>query len=218
MSILENWQRLDKFWKELDFEKLQACNIEVRKKLDENLSHTQSDLDDLKDIIIDFSSIERKFISATKEEIKILQNRLGIKLPNSFKESLQINVGDVIDGEYIYPWLGGWNCMLNIDDMMKYSLDKTEYYCIQKQTISFQERINLPIEYAYWNKKWLVFYDCNGDEQYVLNLDDTSSNYGEVLSVDMEFSTIERLANSYEEWFDIATEETLKYGEILFLE
>jgi len=217
MTIQKNWQRLYKFWKELNYQKLKACDLLYRKALDEDLVYTKDEIDNLKKKILDFSLIKRELNPASNKEIDSLKKELNIVLPQSFEESLKVNVGDVHKGEYIYTWLGGWNRMLDINDMIKYFLDKTKYYCMQNKDKSFQDVNNLPNEYAYWNKKWLVFLDYNQDEQYVLNLDHTSLNYGEVLSVSMEFSTIERVANSYEEWFEIATKETLTYGEILFI-
>lgn len=217
MTIHENWQRLYKFWKELNFKKLKACDLAYRKVLDEDLLYTKDDIDNLQNKILDYSSIEREFHPANKEDIESLKKELAIVLPQSFEESLKINVGDIHKNDYIYTWLGSWHCMLDIHDMIQYSLDKNQYFFMKEKGISFHDIGDLSNKYAYWNNKYLVFYDYNQDEQYVLNLDNTDVNYGEVLSISMEFSSIERLANSYEEWFTIATEETLTYGEILFI-
>jgi len=217
MTIVKNWQKLYKFWKELDFEKLKACDLALKKVLDEDSIYNKDEIDILKQQILDWSLIKIKFNPATNKDIKYLEKKLNVILSNDFKESLEINVGDIYQNEYIYSWLGNWHHMLSIEDMIKYTLNKREYYLIEKKTKSFEYINDLPNEYSYWNKKWLIFYDYNQDEQYIVNLDNSSLFYGEILEVSMEFSTIRRLANSYMEWFNIATKERLTYGEILFI-
>ena len=189
MTIEENWNRLKLFWDTITFEEFKKLDEEERIGCEETLEYTQKDILELHNKV----STKRAFSPASDEEINRIEKELDVVLPDSFKQSLKINAKDPI-----YPFLGGWNSVLKINFMIDFSL-------------SFKT-------YSISNKKWVVFFEWNMDYFAVLNLDTENLNYGEVLCVCPENVNIEKWADSYEEWFNMAVEETITYGELQILD
>jgi len=61
-------------------------------------------------------------------------------------------------------------------------------------------------------KEWIPIYDWNTDYRVVIDM--LSENKGQIIVVFLEDGTLAKWTDSYEEWFELAIDEVLKYGEL----
>jgi len=61
-------------------------------------------------------------------------------------------------------------------------------------------------------KGWIPIYDWNSD--YIVAIDMLSKNKGQVIVFCLEFGTVAKWTDSYEEWFELVVNEVLQYGEL----
>lgn len=213
MSVKTNWERLLRFWQELDFDTAKKHYYELRVSKRDNLEFSPDDIEKIEKLV----SVHREFKPATDDEIFEVEKKLNVKLPIDFKESLQINNHETAVDIYLYSWLGGGNHMLECKDMVTFSLDNREMFSLDNRELDFEvfdQRINLTEEYTYWNDKWVIIFDWNMDYLAVLDLREDPKYYGKVLCTDIEFGKIAKWADSYADWFEIVTNEVLEYGEL----
>lgn len=205
MSVKENWDRLFKYWDELTFEKAKEREASFRSRNGDTSEFDSEDLQMIRKAV----ALKRELTGATEKEITELEHALDVKLPQYFKESLQINCTDPVSDGYVYPWLNHSNLLSNCKSMVEFSLDQRIYNEFPYETI-----LNLPEDSLQWNEKWVIFFDWNMDYFGVLDLREGLDSYGQVLLVCNEDGVIAKWANSYEEWFQMAVEEVLEFGEL----
>ena len=207
MTIKENWERLYKFWDELDVERAKAYDEVVRKEIGDTLEYAEQDIQRLEK----WASFEREWKSASTDEIKDLESNLGVALPKSFNESLSINAYEPQDQGFVYPWLGSFNMMQNPEEIVEITTENREdldYEVFEDPNDLMQE------DYEMWSDKWIVIFDWNGNYCAVLDLREDEEFYGNVLCMCIEDGTIAKWADSYEEWFELVVDEVLRYGQL----
>jgi len=204
LSVKANWEKLYKFWQELDFDTAKKYDYELRVRIGDTLEYSQDDIEKIKKSV----SVHREFKPASIDEIQDVESKLNVNLPDDFKESLNINAYEFID-KYAYPWLGGWNNLFNCKDIVSFTLSKRKL-----DFEAFSNRINLTDEYGFWSDKWIIIFDWNMDYLVALDLSDDPNKYGQVLCLCIEDGTIAKWTDSYDAWFEEAVNEVLQYGEL----
>lgn len=140
---------------------------------------------------------------ASKDELDELQKILQVNLPKAFLDNFAICNEDLRykDQENWVYWFG-----------------PESRYVINKEDNSYNDLVTMykemnDIYRDEWNKKWIPFYDWNGNYNLVLDM----NNNGRVFVFDPEMA--ERIdkyvwTNSYEEWLEIVAKEVEQYGEL----
>jgi cell wall assembly regulator SMI1 len=206
--VAENWNRLFNFWNKINFNDIERFDYENRIRIGDTLVYTEEDEQKLKKLI----SVNREFSPASLDEILKLEEVLNIKLPISFKESLQINDKDIIENHNFYPWLGGWNQLFSCKDIINHELELQKYRWFCKNG-SF-EYIFGDVENPKYSepKEWIPICNWNGD--YIIAIDMLSKNKGQIIVYSNEDSIVSKWTDSYEDWFKVVVDEVLKYGEL----
>ena len=137
--------------------------------------------------------------STIKEKIAEFESSFEINFPQDFRESFLI-----CDERYILKTneKKGW---LGENELYSFSSNKYDWYNIfevNKQIFSFANDIG-------WNKKWIQFYDYETWYSAVL---DTET--GKVYCYENETGINVLWANSFTEWFKMAVDEVIQYGEL----
>lgn len=205
MSVKANWERLYKFWHELDFDTAKKNDYEIKKSIGDILEFSEDDIERIKDLV----SINREFKPASDDEILEVETKLNITLPENFKESLKINAFETNVQDFVYPWLGGWNILLNCEEMLSFTLRSRKL-----DFDVFDNRIELNDEYRRWNEKWVIIFQWNMDYFIVLDLSDDPKKYGQVLCLCIEDGSIAKWADSFKTWFEEAVNEVEQFGEL----
>lgn len=127
-------------------------------------------------------------------------------IPESFLESLSLcNESN--------RWFGfdSWGLLLGIEEIIEMSdsfKDSPSHINGSYQIVG--EGITNPTMLL--PKQWIPIYDWNGN--YIVAIDMLSKNKGQIIVFCLEFSTVAKWTDSYEEWFELAVDEVLKYGEL----
>jgi len=140
---------------------------------------------------------------ASKDELDELQKILQVNLPKSFLDNFAICNEDLRyeNQEKWVSWFG-----------------PESRYVVNKEDISFNDLVTIykemnDIYREEWNKKWIPFYDWNGNYNLVLDM----NNNGRIFVFDPEMAEpIDKYVwtNSYEEWLEIVANEVELYGEL----
>ena len=141
--------------------------------------------------------LTKKCQGATEGKIAEVEKVFNVKLPKEFADSFRI-----CDDRYILytSKKRGW---FGEDDL--YSLSNTKY-----GGYNLLQANKLKVTYyTEWNKNWIEFYDYGTWYSAVL---DTIT--GKIYCYNNETGDYVVWSNSYKEWFGMAVNEVLKYGEI----
>jgi len=149
---------------------------------------------------------------ATVDEINKLEEKLSIQLPESFKQSLMISNGEIElnENEDLSTWFGDWNILLNCEEIFNIT---EEYRKIYTEGVKFDYSYEIKNKTLEWANEFIVFLSNNCDYYAVLDMREGDQK-GQVLAVDIEGGILAYWANSYEEWFKMAVDEVLEYGEL----
>jgi cell wall assembly regulator SMI1 len=134
---------------------------------------------------------------ATESEIMELEVALGIKLPESFKDSLRIHNGQSGDSQWL---VAGWELLSTQRILDEWTVWKELY---DKE--SFEEWSPEPqvgIANVWWQPAWIpITYNGCGDH-HCLDLAPTNeANKGQIISMWHDSEEREILGKSYKEWF-----------------
>lgn len=104
-----------------------------------------------------------------------------------------------------------WGSLYNIDDMLETSKNFSTF---KQENIGYYKEVlgNIKNPKMAMPKEWIPIYDWNSD--YIVVVDMLSKNKGQVIVFCLEFGTVAKWTDSYEEWFALAVDEVLKYGEL----
>ncbi len=141
-----------------------------------------------------------------KAEIEQLELKLGIPLPDSFKESLLLHNGmsrlvspywvfmDTDNIESIYAMWEFWN-----NEAVCYGhVDNDDLQAWAAEVLEQQTSIKGPVKPLLGNKKWIPFASDNGDIHLFLDFDPAEGGVpGQVIEVTPESSCWRVLADSY---------------------
>lgn len=150
---------------------------------------------------------------ATKEQLQALKN-LFEEIPEEYLASLKTCAVSRDDKGEFYYFIdaSGWGQLYGLEDIIKGILDYPKNTYISEKGA---------YEYVYGNvenptmllpKQWIPIFDWNAD--YTVAIDMLSKNKGQVIVFCLEDSTVAKWTDSYEEWFALAVDEVLKYGEL----
>ena len=142
---------------------------------------------------------------ATKLEIKDLERHFS-DIPASLLESLSTcNESN--------RWFGfnGWGLLYGSHEIIETS-KSLDGSCTKQKGIYkiVDHRITNPS--CLFPKEWIPIFDWNGD--YFVVIDMLSKPQGQIILISFEESKIVKWADSYEEWFEMAVDEVIKYGEL----
>lgn len=140
---------------------------------------------------------------ALKYELDELQKILQVNLPKAFLDNFAICNEDLRykDQENWVYWFG-----------------PESRYVVNKEDTSFNDLATMykemnDIYREEWDKKWIPFYDWNGNYNLILDM----NNNGRVIVFDPEMAEpFDKYVwtSSYEEWLEIVANEVEKYGEL----
>ena len=147
---------------------------------------------------------------ASSDDIKRVEEVIGIQLPDDFKEFLKIHDGEVGDG-----WLallGNGNQLLSCNHIIKqYELDQQigeDLYDPDMETIEFwKDRVggnvifvNGPVKPLMLHRKWIPLTCMNGDVFRYFDFDPAPGGIpGQIIEVDPEGCCYEVIATNFSE-------------------
>lgn len=144
-------------------------------------------------------------MGATNNDLEVLENGLGFKLPNSIKQSLRIHNGQ--DDPTTFYGLFNYNLFLSTQDILK-------DWKMMKWLFPDEERIEWlkagKIQNQIWNHKWIKFSDSEG-AGFVINL--APGPHGEIGQVFYRPNCGNPrgvLASSYESFLEAVTTQMLQ--------
>ena len=142
---------------------------------------------------------------ATELELNELKTYF-LEIPTSLLESLSVcNESN--------RWFGfnGWGLLYGSQEIIKTSKSFNNSPMKQGGAYKIVEPgITNPISLL--PKEWIPIFDWNG--HYIVAIDMLSKHKGQIILISIEDSKVVKWANSYEEWFKMAVDEVLKYGEL----
>ena len=153
---------------------------------------------------------------ASDEEIKKLEGNLSTDLPESFKKSLKISNGEIpvdTEDEDLSTWFGGWNKLLNCDEIFKISQDYYNHFNKEEDILPWNEIYRIKNIPQKWSEKFIIFFDNNCEIYGLLDMRENNGK-GQVFIADIEAGILAFWANSYEEWLEMAIDEVVQYGEL----
>jgi cell wall assembly regulator SMI1 len=137
---------------------------------------------------------------ATDDMIFDAEEKMGIRFPNDFVESLKIHNGQKDD---FYPGLIGGHQLLSVDEivaewqMWTNQLDKGVFY--DWDELNFNT--NKVKTDQWWRTKWIPIA-CRRNDNYCLDLDPSADgNQGQVIEFLHEYENREVVGASYKECF-----------------
>lgn len=151
----------------------------------------------------------------TETEVKDLEERLQIKLPNNFIDFYKIHNGQddatpwMIDGELLLSFEEIYNQWSIWDDLQRNKHFETD------NGEPFESDPEKGIKNVWWNSKWIPFtYDGSGNH-LCLDLDpDSGGNYGQVIRMWHDDSNRLLLAKSFTDWVKDYTKQ-LQNGNLV---
>ncbi len=150
---------------------------------------------------------------ATDEQIESLK-KLHDDIPESYIESLRIcNSPRDKDGDF-HSWLdqSDWGILYDTKKLIEFTnIDRQHGFSHEDGMFEYIKGDVINPKFSS-PKEWVLIYDWNTD--YTVAIDMLSSNKGQIIVFCREDSSLAKWTDSYEEWFELAVDEVLKYGEL----
>lgn len=140
---------------------------------------------------------KNKCIGASENELKQAEKELGVNFPKAFSDSFKI-----CDERYLFGQNGeiGW---FGQDDHFSIKHTYFDYFNIVQVNKEMRKYD------TYWKKEEIAFYTYETWYYFAIDV-----NTGKIYAYKAEEVEGKLFANSYEEWFEIAVDEVLEYGEL----
>jgi len=158
--------------------------------------------------------IDLKCSGATDIEIDRLKE-LYDNIPNKYIDSLKICNPTRDENHNYHSWIdkSGWGYLYDINKIISTADTWKEVEWFSKTGIYYDYVFgNVKNPKSSAKKQWIPIYDWNGD--YTVAIDMFSKNKGQIIVFCTEDGTLAKWTDSYEEWFELAIDEVLKYGEL----
>ena len=134
---------------------------------------------------------------ASDEEIKELENTIGLALPKDYIEVLKMHNGQKGESAWLFDsqeflsttriideW-NNWNKFSSSDEFPKTSINA-----------------DLGVKAQWWNKKWIPFSSNGSGDHYCMDLDPTpAGNNGQVITLWHDYEERELVSTNFKEWF-----------------
>jgi len=149
-----------------------------------------------------------------ESEIVIIKE-LYDDIPESYIKSLKIcNPIKNENGEYFWIDSSGWGILFDAEELINRTKSFRRHEFSYKYEMGAYQHVYGDIKNpnTLVPKQWIPIYDWNGD--YIVAIDMLSDNKGQIIVFCLEDSIVAKWTDSYEEWFELAVDEVLKYGEL----
>jgi len=146
---------------------------------------------------------------ATTDDIKLLQEKLQLKLPDEFIKSLMICNDEKLDREYEKKF----RMEIEKNPYKKILLGKIGLLEIKEIIESYAIRLYTYCEYSNTPKEWIPL-TTHWYGTYESILDTREGTFGQVLFSVGEEDMYKVWANSYEEWLELIANEVTVHGEV----
>jgi len=153
-------------------------------------------------------------IGATQSEIDELEQALGIKLPESLKQSLKMCNSYPADYSNVKKSsclvIGGAGELYSLENIKEIYMTRIVWF----QEVSY-EYIDKSIskKALNWSKYFVPIYSWNCDVYASIDLRPSSKSYGQILYEDPESCQLGIWADSYEDFLESIAKDILEHGE-----
>ena len=156
-------------------------------------------------------------IGANDKEIEELEQFLKVELPESFKQSLKRcntvpeNYSEIVKSSCLVT--GSMGDLHSIPFIKEIFADRLEYYYMDDMEYAKNVDPSIKPLNLKGPQLWIPIYNWNGNEWALLDLNEESNQYGQILYDDPEFGNLGIWANSYEDLLESIANAILDHGE-----
>lgn len=154
---------------------------------------------------------------ASEKEISELEQFLKVSLPEPFKQSLKRcntypeDYSQIIKSSSLMT--GSMGALHSISLIKEIYSDSLDYKYMDDMEYARNIDSNIEPKSLKGIQLWVPIFDWNGNEWALLDLNEESNQYGQILYDDPEFDNLGIWANSYEEFLESIADAILDHGE-----